>query len=272
MNPTQVKEAETLFASIPADSSLKPIAAYALALVQIRETQFPEAWKSLTAPWKVPAAVPDSVKIGKERLKLWLLLEAGKPVEAETQFKRLVTMSLAVDSANGDQEANCGLIGGVVRMLQVDTNASCIPLLTLEKAKELILTKVEAKNAKAKMEEQLHEAGEWGAELSALVSKFESTGTEKANEQNTSTQSEIERLRQKQLELRDGLKSAGGEKKVLEVQSKKLMQSQKIILAEMNRGTPGVPRFPADPGPAPSRPTEPRGSYEIDPKTKARKY
>ena len=34
-NAGQIKQAETLFASIPANSSLKPIAAYALAVLQL---------------------------------------------------------------------------------------------------------------------------------------------------------------------------------------------------------------------------------------------
>ena len=135
----QASRAQELFASIPEASKAKPIAAHTLALIQIREGKYSEAWKVLLAPSDVQVFVPDSIKIGKERLKLWLLLEAGAADKAEVQFKRLVTLSLGLDAANADQMASCDLLGGVVGMLKTDVNAACIPLSTLEKAKELLL-------------------------------------------------------------------------------------------------------------------------------------
>ncbi len=46
----QSVQAEKLFESIPANSTVKPVAAYSLALVQIRDQQFSQAWKILTTP------------------------------------------------------------------------------------------------------------------------------------------------------------------------------------------------------------------------------
>ncbi|MEQ1830514.1 MAG: hypothetical protein ABL921_31450 [Pirellula sp.] len=241
-------------------------------MVHIRENRFSEAWKSITSPSKDQAIVPDSIKIGKERIKLWLLLEAGAAAQAEPQFKRLVTMSLSVDSASGDQATSCGFIGGVVGMLQADGAASYIPLPVLEKAKEQLLARVESKNAKAKLEQKLYETSQWRAELSTLVSKFESIGIEKSDKQNRSIQAEFERTKQEQLELLDDLKSARGEKNILEDQRKKWIQNRKSILAQMNTETPGKPAFPVPPGPAPHQPVRPRGSYRIDPKTQESKY
>ncbi len=268
----QTAQAEKLFESIPANSNVKPVAAYSLAVVQIRDQQFSPAWKVLTTPLKAVGAIPDSIKFGGERLKLWLLLEAGSAEKAELQFKRLVTMSLGADSANGDQSASCSLIGGVVGMLKSDENASCISLATLEKAKELLLTKVEAKNAKAKLEEQLAEASKWGEELAALVGKFESMGIEEAGVKNRSTQADFERTKQEGLQLRGDLKFAAGEKHVIEELRKKLFQNKNRIQKELEKQERNKPPFPFSPGPQPRFPREPDGSYETDPKTRVRKY
>ena len=267
----RASQAHELFDSIPEVSKAKPIAAYALALIQIREGEYSDAWKVLVAPSNVLVLVPDSMKIGKERLKLWLLLEAGAADKVEPQFKRLVTLSLGLDSENSDQIASCGIVGGVVGMLKCDGNAACIPLPILEKAKELLLTKVESKNAKAKLDEQLADARNWGEELSALVSKFESMGTEKADVQNRLTQAEFERTKQEQLTLRGNLKAAGGEKRDLDDQRKKGIQYQKVVEGQMKREALNRPAPPVNPGPQPRQPSKPVGSYKIDPKTQERK-
>ncbi len=268
----QSNHAESLFLSISPDSSVQPVAAYSLALIEIREGKYSKAWKALTATPKSPESVPNTLNVGKECLKLWLLLEAGSEEKAEPQFNRLVTMSLGDLFDESDRIANCRMIGGVIGMLQSEKNAGCIASTTLEKAKELLLAKVTAKSAKTKLEEQLLEANQWGAELSAMVSKFESIGTEKAEVENRSTQAEYLKAKQTQSDLRGDLKSVGGEKQVLEDQRKKWIQNKKVVHAEMQRETPGKPDFPADPGLAPRAPTKPNGRYETDPKTKERKY
>ncbi len=271
-NTGHANEAEEHFKSIPAASNSKPIAAYTLALVQIREHQFSQAWKTLTAHLKNLGPIPDSIKLGNEKLKLWLLLEAGAQEKAEPQFKRLVTMSLGADSATGEQTANCGFIGGVVGMLKTDEASSCVPSSTLEKAKELLLTKVDSRNAKTELEVQLAETSKWGAELSSLVSKFESMGTDKADEQNSSTQAKFEQTKQEQLKLRGDLKSAGGGKRDLEEKRKKLIKARNITLQEMNKETIGKPVQPVAPAPLPRAPSPPKGSNRVDPKTLAAEF
>ncbi len=268
----QVGRAQELFDSIPEGSKSKPIAGYTFALIQMREGKYSEAWKVLVAPSNVLVLVPDSIKIGKEKLKLWLLLEAGAADKAEPQFKRLVTLSLGLDSADSDQIASCGLVGGVVGMLKTDVNVACIPLPILEKAKELLLTKLESKNAIAKLEEQLADARNWGEELSALVSKFESMGNEKADEQNKSIQAEFERIKQEQLKLRGDLKSAGGGRKELEDKRKQWIKARSVTLQEMKQETKNKPIYPVAPGPTPRPPVKPQGSNQIDPQTKAAKF
>lgn len=268
----QADQAGKLFESIPANSTVKPVAAYSLALVQIRDQQFSQAWKVLTSPSNNEGAAPDSIKLGKERIKLWLLLEANSAEKAEPQLERLVTMSLVADAANGDQTASCSLIGSIVGMLKTDGGNACIKTPALEKAKQLLLTKVESKNAKTKLEEQLAEASKWGAELSELVGKFESMGIDKADELNLSTQAEFERSKQEDLQLRGDLKSAGGEKRVLEDQRKKLIQNRNHVQEDFKKEERSKPAFPVNPGPPPRHPREPSGSYKTDPKTQERKY
>ena len=257
----QVNQAEDLFASIPAESKSKPLAAMAIALIYIRENRFSEAWRVLAAISKDQGSVPDSIKLGKERLKLWLLLEAGAGEKAEAQFKQVVTMTLGIDSASIDLlTANCGLIGGVVGMLRADGKDSGVSISTLEKGKEVLLVKIKAKNATSKLEEQFAEASQRGHELLALVGRFESVGDEKAEKLNSSTQAEYQRIKQEQLDLRDDLKSAGGEKRDLEENRTKWIRKRSAILAELKRETPGKPRQPRQPSkPTKSPPKLPKG-------------
>ena len=268
----QTKQAKELADSIPAESKVKPVAAIALALIHIRESQFSEARKVLAVPAEDQVAVPDATRFFKERLKLWLLLEAGESEKTEPQFKRVVTMSLGANTANSEQAACCSLIGGIVGMLQCDGTASCSPLATLTKAKELLTTKVEAKNARVKFEEQLYESSKWGLELAEMVNQFEGMGIEKADVQNRTLQAEFDRKKQEQLKLRGNLKSAGGEKRALEDQRKKWIRTGNNVNEEMKKETPGMPAFPVDPGPRPHAPSKPNGSYRIDPKTQAAVY
>jgi chromosome segregation ATPase len=157
-------------------------------------------------------------------------------------------------------------------MLKTAGNAGCISLATLEEERELLQSKIETKNAKAKLEEQLAEASKWGRELAALVGEFESMGIEKADEQNRSTQADFERAKQEELQLRGDLKFAGGEKHVLEDQRKKLIQNKNRIQEDLKKEERNKPAFPVSPGPPPRQPSKPRGSYKTDPKTQERKY
>jgi hypothetical protein len=267
----QAKEAEELFDSIAVDSKMKPVAAYSLALVQLREHQFSEAWKSITTPTKEQDSVSDSVKLGKERLKLWLLLEAGAAEKAEPQFKRLVTMTLGADDAVVDQTVSCGFVGGVVGMLKSNPDSSCIPMPILEKAKELLLAKVEAKNATTELDLKFADANTWGGELSSLVGKYSPLGAAKADEQNKLRQTEFERAKQEQLKLRDDLKSAGGDKRDLDDQRRKKIQERKGEQENLLKEKKNQPAPPVNPGPQPPQPTKPTGEYKTDPRTQERK-
>ena len=166
----QAKQAILLFDSIPADSKVKPVAAHAIALLHIQEHQNSEAWKAITARYKEQDAASDSIRFGKEKIKLWLFLEAGNAEKAGPQFDRLVTMTLGADANSGEQTEGCRFIGGVVGMFKTVESSSCISMPILEKAREQLMTKVEAKLAKTKLEEQLAEASGWGAELTACSS------------------------------------------------------------------------------------------------------
>lgn len=266
----QAKQALLLFDSIPADSNVKPVAAHALALVHIQEHQNSEAWKAITSQYKEQDSAPDSIKFGKEKIKLWLRLEAGNAEKAELQFEQLLTMTLGADANGGEQTEGCRFIGGVVGMLKTDASSSCIPLPILEKAKEQLVTKVVAKIAKTKLEEQLAEVSSWGTELSALVSKFESVGAAKADGQNKLTQAEFEKTKREQSQLRDDLKAAGGGKQQLDVQRRKGIKDEKLAEGNLKREMLNQPVLPKEPGPQPRRPDKPQGRYKTDPKTQQR--
>ena len=266
----QAKQALLLFDSIPADSNVKPVAAHALALVHIQEHQNSEAWKAITSQYKEQDSAPDSIKFGKEKIKLWLRLEAGNAEKAELQFEQLLTMTLGSDANGGEQTEGCRFIGGVVGMLKTDASSSCIPLPILEKAKEQLVTKVVAKIAKTKLEEQLAEVSSWGTELSALVSKFESVGAAKADGQNKMTQAEFEKTKREQSQLRDDLKAAGGGKQQLDVQRRKGIKDEKLAEGNLKREMLNQPVLPNEPGPQPRRPDKPQGRYKTDPKTQQR--
>ena len=98
----QTAQAQKLFLSIPVDSKCQPAAAIALGMLHIREREFSDAWKVLSAHSKDQTSELDAVKIAQERLKLWLLLEAGAADKAETQLMKLVKLS--TDAATGDSD------------------------------------------------------------------------------------------------------------------------------------------------------------------------
>jgi hypothetical protein len=252
----QASQAEVLYDTVPEESRSKLPAAIAMALIYIREKRFSDAWKVLAARPKEQS----SVNVGRERLKLWLLLEAGVKDTAEAQFKQLVTMTLGLEASNTDLTANCGLIGGVAGMLRAD-GEPIISISTLEKGKEVLLTKVQAKNATSKFEEKFAEASQWGQALQALVGRYESVGDEKAKEINSSTQAEYQRTDQKQLELRGDLNKALSEKRNLEENRSKWFKMRSAIQAELKRETPGKPRAPVAPSkPSLQRPKLPRNT------------
>ncbi len=263
-------DAAKLFASVAVDSKLKSVAAYSLSLILIRERQFSDAWKALATPPKNSDS--ESILLGKERLRLWLLLEAGASDKAEPQFNKLLTLTLSKDTSIGDQAVNCDFIGGVVGMLKSDATSACIPAATLDKATERILSKVESKIAKSKMEENLVETKAWGDELSALVSKFESVGAEEAAEQNKSAQSELASAKQEKLKLREDLKATGGDKRQLEEQRRKEIKDRKGVQEILQKEKQNKPLQPVAPGPQPRQPRKPDGSYQTDPKTQERKF
>ena len=265
----KAEDAAMLFSKIPSSSELSPGAAYALALIQIREAKYPEAWTTLSLPKQTPNAIPKSLQLGIERLKLWLLLEAGATDKSEQQFKKLVTMSLDAELPSSDQTACCELIGATIGMLQIDKESSCIPVATLEKAEVVLGQRISNKNAKTKLEDEIRETNEWGKELSATVSEFESIGIKKAEEQNKSTQHEYEIAKQEKENLLGDLKSIGRDKESLEEQRRTQFKNRNYKLAEMKAETPGRPRVPVAPGPPPH---EPNGKYKTNTRTNERKY
>ena len=268
----QTSQAQKLFLSIPVDSKCQPVAAIALGMRLIREREFSDAWKVLSTAPNDQTSELDAVKIAQERLKLWLLLEAGLADKAETQLMKLVKLSIDPATGDSDLAANCGFIGSVAGMLQSDNEAPCIPKTTTTKAIEQLMAKVESTNSKSKLDEQHAENRQWGTELVALVSKLEGLGQAEALQMLSSTQAELDTIRQELTLLRGELKSAGGEKRVFEDQRRKWIQNRKAILQEMARVTPGKPQYPVEPGPTPFHPIEPRGHYQVDQKTLVAKY
>jgi hypothetical protein len=266
----QAEKAATLFKLVADDSKLKSASAYALSLIFIRERQFSDAWKALGTPTNNSDS--DSILLGKERLRVWLLLEAGASGKAETQFDKLLNLTLSKDTSDGAQAVNCEFIGGVVGMLNTNASSASIPDATLEKATARILSKVESKIAKSKMEEKIAETKAWGDELSTLISKFESVGAEEAAEQNKATQTELESARQEQLKLRDDLKATGGDKRQLEEQRRKEIKDRKAVQENLQKEKQNKPQQPVAPGQQPRLPRQPEGGYQTDPKTQERKF
>ncbi len=265
-------QAHKLFSSLPAEAKCKQEAALALTMLYIRDRHFSDAWKMLTSVPQNPASSSDTVKSVKERLKLWLLLEANVADKARAQLTEITEKTLTADSGDPDLAANCCFIGSVAGMLQSDNATPCIPDSILASVLDQLLAKVESANAKTKLRERLAENRQWGTELVALVSKFEGLEDAEVQQMLSSTQAELDGVRKELMQLRGELKSAGGEKRVLEDQRRKWIQGRKAVLQEMTRETPGKPQYPVEPGPAPLHPIQPRGHYRVDPKTQVAKY
>jgi hypothetical protein len=89
------KTAPSLFASVPAESTLHPTAVQAMAIIHLQQGQFSQAWKLLSTLSNRLQTTPVSFRLGYEKLMLWLWLEAESVSNAEAQFKRLVTLLYA---------------------------------------------------------------------------------------------------------------------------------------------------------------------------------
>ena len=82
----QSAHAQKLFLSIPSVSKCKPVAALALTMIHIREREFSDAWKVLTAASKDKTAATESDKIAIERLRFGI--QECAPKEGQTESTR----------------------------------------------------------------------------------------------------------------------------------------------------------------------------------------
>lgn len=268
-DPVSEDEIDKLLTAIPDASGLKQVAEQTVALIHIRTKNYSKAWKDLTST--KDSIPPDETKLSRERLKLWLLMEAGAPEKAEAQFKWIVKAAADPSSTGSEQAAACAFLGRVDGMLQSNDAAPIIQANTIQTGKAFLL-KMDIKNVAALWDEQETEIGKWGKDLIVLANEFKSMGIQKANALNAATQAENEQAQKEQMELRGNLKLASSGKKDLEENRRKGIKMKNAMIQEMKKPTAGKPLEPRPPGNPPIQPRAPQGRNQVDPKTLAAKY
>lgn len=253
----QWNEAPKLFATIAEDSKIKPIASQAMAILEIRQGNNSKAWKILASQSKVLELAPVPLRLGHEKLILWLLLEAESKDAAESQFKRLVTSSISQELPDVERRDAYSFLGSAIGMLLSAGDANCIPAATVEQGRTLLGT-VGSKLALEQLRQGGELADQWHDDLQARIKEFENAGFEKSTEILKSQEQDYADAIRKESELK--LANAEDRKKrnTLDHELKDFSLKQKKLQVELNTPTPGKPPQPS----RPSQPKDPGKHYE----------
>jgi hypothetical protein len=251
------KEVSSLYTSIALDSIYKPVASQSLALLQMRQGKYAEAWKLLSAQTDGLSSMPMSFRVGNEKLMLWLWLQAGSASQAESQFNKLVNAAIHKDLQDPDRRDICHFLGGIIGMLQSSGDTSCIAAATLEQGRAS-LEKIESKISLEQFRSGLKSATEWQQALEARLRDF--TQADPAHADNVLA--ELKRTLDSKSSDRSDLLEELKRKKVglnaLNDEVKKLQRNQNQLINAWNMATPGKPSIPSKP----SMPRRPRTEYE----------
>jgi hypothetical protein len=258
----QWDQAAKIFQAFPADSKWKAEASQAMAIIDIRQRKFSEAWKLLSGQSASVASAHASLRIGHEKLMLWLQLEANLADKTESQFQRLLTIATNKDTREFDRRDLCYFLGSVTGMLKSDQNQKLVAVATLDKT-QTALESLESELAAYQFKLGLQAAEQWAEVLESRIQEFSTVGNDKSRSLLDSIQKELEEAIAKRLETKDDLREATHLKTALENEAKKLRANQKGLEKAWKTETPGRPREPS----RPSQPRKPRTEYKKDSKT-----
>jgi hypothetical protein len=265
----QWDEAAKIYQSFAPDSKWKPESSQAMAIIEIRRGKFSEAWKLLAGQSAKLDSANTSMRLGHERLMLWLQLEAGLADQAESQFKRLVTIAINKELGDLERRELCYFLGGVIGMLKSNEDEKSIPVTTLEKGR-IAIESLDSKTAVEQFKIGMRSTEQWAAELQTRSHAFSTAGDDQSLSQVDSLVKELEEAIVRQQEAKDRLREANNVKDACKEEARKVRAQQFQIAQEFKKETPGRPREPRLP--RRSKPSRPRTEYRTDPDTKQRVY
>jgi hypothetical protein len=261
------EQATRIFTLLPSESKWKPITTQAMALIEIRRGRYSEAWKLHASQSTKLGSASASMRLGHERLYMWLLLEAGLGKQAESQFKRLITIAINNELTDFERRELCDFLGSVIGMLQSPKGEKIISASILEKGR-VALESLDSKTAVEQFKIGLQASEQWAADLQSRSEAFATAGSDKSLKQIDSLSRELEDAVVRKEESKNGLQQANNVKNECKDEERKVRVQLVSVTQELKKETPGKPRKPRDP--SGSKPSRPRTKYRTDPVTKER--
>jgi hypothetical protein len=252
---------EEILAQIPTESPCRPVAAQAVTMVYMQQGEFSKAWKCL----KLNPAMGASMQLNAQRLKLWLLLEAESPGEAEVIFKDVVRLALSTTFENSEHTYLIEQLGALVGMLQSEENSKAIPSKTIQIAKDALETRVSKSHA-SRFLGQWERSNRRGMAIKARITEFQSLDAEEAKGKVRVLEAELVNKNSSITSIKERMEEERRIVDELEAFRKKLFDENQILMKQWKTETPGKPRPPV----APTRPRQPNLTY-VEDKTTGRR-
>ncbi len=239
-DPTKWNEATELYSKIADLSATKLVATQAMVLIEIRKGRFKEAGRLLSAQTKELGSSPVPLKLGHEKLMLWLLLEVESP-KAEPQLKRLVSTVVKTELHVEDRKDACKYLGLVLGMLRAAGDSTCVSSETIDSEKAVIES-IESRSTAELFRLGLEEASQWNSDLSAQTTGFESQPMKHAQELITS-------LKQRREAAIEELSAINDRAKATTIRKNYLASKKSEFDRQLRLETPGRPSEPKEPQP-----------------------
>lgn len=255
---SQRKNIDQLLGEIPPNSRYFAIASQSAAILHIQENRFSDAWSCL----QPESDRDETLQLSKERLKLWLLLEAESAGRAEEQFKKLVRLTLEPDLDEKERATMAEFLGGVIGMLRTQDSQTTIEQSTLETA-ERVLKNLSQRAAVMRFSERMQRSNQRAVAFVSRLREFESIDLDAAEKIVTDLRVANQENEREMAALKSEAKEQGKEKEDLEKSRRRLFDDMKVLQVKLNIEAPNKP-FPPKP---PTAPREPKPTYKINRET-----
>lgn len=251
-------EIEKLLQDVDSSSPLSPIAIQAAGFLYIKSNEYSKAWKILSRQNDSLDRASQSLKLGHDRLMLWLALESGQTEKATELFKKLVKQLLANDNSSAsEQRILADFLGRICAIILEDSNPKSIPHELIRQA----IARIESHESKATTQQfraQLDEVLPAAKALAEIHDQILSLSDQdaaakllQARKDMESARINLENTRSDWESERNNLRQAN------EALSNQEKQTRKLLHLLRNTEEPGRPRPPTLHA---KRPTEPKGS------------
>jgi hypothetical protein len=239
-------EAPNLYASISGNSTFKPVAAQAMALIHIRQRNYSDAWKLLNAQSSHLSSASLAYRLGHEKLMLWLWLQAGSAAQAEAQFNRLVTIALDQELPDPERQDVCLFLGSIGGMMQSAGDPVIVAAATLESARES-LEGHQSKTIVEPFRRGFESTNKWYQDVHSKLDAYSRANPKEANNLLDAFHQELERVVGERVTRADEIKAQQSDKKLLDTEMRNLRKNQNWLIAAWNTPTRGFPPIPVKP-------------------------